>query len=114
MPGARLYGISGGPRRTCTFLIDSYVQLLYYGVVTATITRFRKDLFQLADHAINGEIVQFTYKGVVFDVKPEKKKSKLDKLVGQPVTAPGADLEKAGKELQAAMEAEWTKDWSKL
>lgn len=82
--------------------------------MTATITRFRKDLFQLADHALNGEVVQFTYKGVVFDVKPEKKQSKLDKLVGQPVTAPGVDLEQAGKELQAAMEAEWVKDWTDL
>ena len=63
---------------------------------------------------MNGEIVQFTYKGVVFDVKPEKKQSKLDKLVGQPVTAPGVDLEQAGKELQAAMEAEWVKDWTDL
>ena len=82
--------------------------------MTATITRFRRDLFQMADCAMNGELVQFTYKGVVFDVKPEKKQSKLDKLVGQPVTAPGVDLEQAGKELQAAMEAEWVKDWTDL
>ncbi len=68
----------------------------------------------MADHAINGEIVQFTYKGVVFQVKPEKKHSKLEKLVGQPVVAEGVDLEQAGKELLAAMEAEWREDWSDL
>jgi hypothetical protein len=82
--------------------------------VTATITQFRKDLFQMADQAINGEIVQFTYKGVVFQVKPEKKQSKLAKLVGQPVIAEGVDLESAGKELSAEMQAEWEKDWSDL
>jgi hypothetical protein len=80
--------------------------------VSATITEFRKDLFRMADQALNGALVQFTYKGVVFHVKPEKKQSKLAKLVGQPVVAEGVDLELAGKELSAEMQAEWEKDWS--
>lgn len=82
--------------------------------MTATITQFRKELFQLADQAMNGEIVQFTYRGVVFKVTPEKKHSKVEKLVGQPVIAEGIDLEQAGKEMKAAMEAEWLNDWSQL
>ena len=82
--------------------------------MTETITRFRKDLFHRADEAMRGEIVQFTYKGVVFQVKPEKKQSKLEKLVGQPVVAAGVDLEQAGKQLLAEMEAEWAKDWAQL
>ncbi len=81
---------------------------------TATITQFRKELFQLADQALKGEPVEFLYRGVVFKVTPEKKQSKLDKLVGQPVLAPGVDLERAGRELAAEMEAEWIKDWSAL
>ena len=63
---------------------------------------------------MNGEVVQFTYKGVVFEVKPEKKQSKLAKLVGQPVVAEGIDLELAGKELSAEMQTEWEKEWSDL
>jgi hypothetical protein len=82
--------------------------------VNATITQFRKDLFHLADQAINGEVVQFTYKGVVFKVMPETKHSKLEKLVGQPVVAEGVDIEQANKELLAGMEAEWMEDWSDL
>jgi hypothetical protein len=82
--------------------------------VTATITQFRKELFTLADQALNGEQVAFTYRGVVFMVTPEKKKSKLDKLVGQPVLANGVDLEQASKELSAEMEAAWLEDWSDL
>lgn len=78
------------------------------------ITQFRKELFQLADQALNGETVQFLYRGVVFSVTPEKKKSKLDQLVGQPVLARGVDQEQAGKELLAEMEAEWKQDWSEL
>ena len=82
--------------------------------MTETITQFRKDLFHRADEAMKGEIVQFTYKGVVFQVKPEKKQSKLEKLVGQTVVAEGVDLVQASKQVTSEMEAEWSKDWSKL
>jgi hypothetical protein len=50
----------------------------------------------------------------VFKVRPEEKQSKLDNLVGQPVLAPGVDLEQARKELLAEMEAEWMEDWAAL
>jgi hypothetical protein len=82
--------------------------------MTSTITQFRKDLFVMADQALNGEPVEFLYRGVVFKVTPEKKQSKLDKLIGQPVIAEGVDLEQASKELAAAMESEWLKDWSEI
>jgi hypothetical protein len=86
----------------------------YTYFMTATITQFRKELFQLADQALKGEPVEFLYRGVVFKVTPEKKQSKLDKLVGQPVVAQGIDLTQASKELTAEMEADWLKDWSEL
>jgi hypothetical protein len=86
----------------------------YCGVVTATITQFRKELFRLADQALGGEAVAFTYRGIVFQVMPEKKTSKLNKLVGQPVLAANIDLEQASKELSAEMEAAWLEDWSDL
>jgi hypothetical protein len=78
----------------------------------ATITQFRKHLFQMADQALHGEPAEFLYRGVVFKVIPEKKQSKLDKLVGQQTLAPGVDLEQASRELLAEMEAEWLHDWS--
>jgi hypothetical protein len=98
----------------CTSSLALHVRQCYAEFVTSTITQFRKELFQLADRAIRGENVQFTYRGVVFKVTPEKKQSKLEKLVGQPVLAEGVDIEQAGKELMAGMEAEWTDDWNKL
>jgi len=82
--------------------------------MAATITQFRKELFQLADQALKGEAVEFVYRGVVFKVTPEKKQSKLDRLIGQPVVAPGADLESAGKQLQEEMQSAWMDDWSTL
>jgi hypothetical protein len=51
------------------------------------------------------------YRGVVFKVTPEKKQSKLEKLIGQPVMAPGADIEES---MLPEMEAEWKKDWSEF
>lgn len=88
----------------------------YTGFMVATnITQFRKELFHMADQALHGDKVEFLYKGVVFQVIPNNKpKSKLDKLIGQPVVAPGCDLAQAGKELLAGMEAEWLKDWSEI
>jgi hypothetical protein len=82
--------------------------------MTATITQFRKDLFHLADLALKGEAVEFTYRGVVFKVTPEKKQPKIERLTGQAVLAQNADLALAEKELLAEMEAAWTKDWSEL
>ena len=80
-----------------------------------TITRFRQDLFRLADEAISGERVQFVYKGVVFQVVPEGTNTKkLDRLVGQPTLVPDVDLKQASKELAAEMEAAWLRDWSEI
>ena len=78
------------------------------------VTQFRKELFQLADQALKGEQVQFLYRGVVFTVTPEIRKSKLDGLVGQPVLAPGADLDEANRKLLAEMEQSWKEDWAAL
>ena len=80
-----------------------------------TITKFRQDLFRLADEAMSGRRVEFVYKGVVFQVVPEQTQGKkLDGLVGQPTLDPDIDLEEAGKELAAEMEAEWVADWSEI
>ncbi len=66
----------------------------------------------MADQALNGVQVEFVHRGVVFKVSPEKKKSKLENLVGQPTIAAGVDIEQASRELLAEMEAEWRQDWS--
>ncbi len=80
-----------------------------------TITKFRQDLFRLVDDAIAGEPVQFTYKGVVFQVQPQgTKTAKLDRLIGQPTLNPEVDAEQASRQLAAEMEAEWLKDWSEI
>jgi hypothetical protein len=83
--------------------------------VQVPITKFRQDLFRLADEAMNGESVQFVYKGVVFQIVPEgTQKKKLDRLIGQPTINSDTDLESASKELAAEMETAWMKDWAEI
>jgi hypothetical protein len=77
-----------------------------------TITEPRKALFRIADQALAGEPVEFTYKGVVFKMAPDTRSSKLARLTGQKVVAPGAGLEKASRSLLKELEAKWEKDWS--
>ena len=88
--------------------------MMYYdGLVT--ITGLRKDLFQYAENALQGERVEFTYKGVVFQLVPEtRKKSKLDNLIGEPTVAPGIDIEDALREQSEEITAAWDAKWDSL
>jgi antitoxin (DNA-binding transcriptional repressor) of toxin-antitoxin stability system len=79
-----------------------------------TITQLRQDLFKLAERALAGEPVKFTYKGIVFSLEPEAKPSKLAKLTKQNVVAARTELDTASAELFKEMEVEWEKDWSEL
>ena len=80
--------------------------------MTVTITKFRKELFSLVESALAGESVEFTHKGQIIRLVPEKKISKLARLTPMQVINPdGPGLEGADKELFAEMEREWTKDW---
>ncbi|HEV1283915.1 MAG TPA: hypothetical protein VNU44_01340 [Bryobacteraceae bacterium] len=77
------------------------------------ITKFRRDLFRLADQALQGEPVEFIHKGVVFKVVPATRTPKLSRLTKETVVAPGADLGTADLFFKE-MEAEWQKDWSEI
>ncbi len=79
-----------------------------------TITKLRRDLFRLVDRALEGESVEFTHKGVVFQIVPETVPDKLARLTRQTVVAPGGEFSQAGKDLLEEMEAEWQKDWAEL
>jgi hypothetical protein len=64
---------------------------------------------------LRGTSVRFTYKGVVFELVPERPHAnKLDGLIAQPTLAPDIDLKQASKELAAEMEAAWLKDWAAI
>ena len=79
-----------------------------------TITKLRQDLFHLADQALEGKTVEFVHRGMVFQITPEIKRSKLARLTAQKVVAPKANLKQAGRHLLKEMKAGWEKDWSEL
>jgi hypothetical protein len=81
--------------------------------VRVTITKFRQELFKLVDQSLAGESLEFTHRGVIFKVLPEKKMSKLSKLTAQKVLADEAEIDLSANLLEE-MEAEWAKDWSEL
>jgi antitoxin (DNA-binding transcriptional repressor) of toxin-antitoxin stability system len=85
---------------------------MYTMVMPVNITKFRRDLFQLADQALKGEPIEFIHKGVVFKVVPATSTPKLARLARETVTAPGSDLDTT--ELLKEMEAGWQKDWSEI
>ena len=76
------------------------------------ITEFRRNLFQLADQALQGQPIAFIHKGVIFKVVPETPTSKLSRLTRETVVAPGASLDTTT--LLKEMEIEWEKDWSEI
>ncbi|MBI1789429.1 MAG: hypothetical protein HYR60_17985 [Acidobacteria bacterium] len=79
-----------------------------------TIAKFRQDLFKLVERALDGEPVEFAYRGVLFKVEPKTKPSRLAKLTAQALLAPNADLNRARRDLIPEMQSEWEKDWSEL
>jgi antitoxin (DNA-binding transcriptional repressor) of toxin-antitoxin stability system len=80
--------------------------------MAVNITEFRRNLFQLADQALEGKPIEFIHKGVVFKVVPETPVLKLSKLTRETVVAPGVSLDTS--DLLKEMEAEWEKDWSEI
>ena len=80
--------------------------------MAVNITKFRRNLFQFADQALQGETVEFIHKGVLLRVIPEAPPAKLSRLTRETVVAPGASLDTS--ELLKDMEAEWKKDWSEI
>jgi hypothetical protein len=88
-----------------------YVMSVHLGV-PVNITKFRLNLFQFADRALQGEPIEFIHKGVVFKVIPATQPSKLSKLTRDRIVAPGANLDTT--QLMKEMEAEWQKDWSQI
>jgi hypothetical protein len=78
------------------------------------ITKFRKDIFSLAEAALKGKVVEFTHKGVTFKVVPDKPTDKVSNITPLQVINPDYSLESAAIELQTEMEKEWETDWSQL
>ena len=106
--------MSSSPK--CTLWLVYYVHYGYNEVVTVTITKFRQNLFQLADRALEGQTVEFTHKGVTFKVVPTTPVAKLSRLTRRRVIADGVDPDTISdtSELLKETESLWEKKWADL
>jgi prevent-host-death family protein len=85
--------------------------------VKVAISEFRKNLFQLVDKALNGDVVEITHKGNTIRLVPEAQVSKLDRLTPIHIFNPAfseEDHQRTSRELFAEIQREWERDWSEL
>lgn len=78
-----------------------------------TSTEFRKNLFQIVERALQGEVVEVVHKGRPFHLVPGQKSTKMSRLV-QRATIHGTpeDLERGQTELDTEMRALWEGKWA--
>ncbi len=78
-----------------------------------TISQFRRDLFRLAESALEGEPITFFHKGVRFRVVPEVENDPFGRITPlQVINTEHPDLDK--EDLQKEMERNWQEDWDQL
>ena len=81
--------------------------------MTVTISEFRKSLFQLVEKAGAGEKIEFSYKGQIYTVVPQKKRSRLDGLVGLPSSGMTQEaFEKFRREESKAYNKHLDEEWT--
>ena len=82
--------------------------------MTVTITEFRKNLFELVERALKGELVEVSHKGKLVRLIPEPghRKSKVARLVPrETVIGTFEELEAAQRDLGAGILKSWEKKW---
>jgi len=75
-------------------------------------TEFRKNLFQIVDRVLQGELVEVAHKGRLIRLVPEDKPSKRSRL-RQRDTINGTleDLDRAQQQLDEEVRTSWENKW---
>jgi antitoxin (DNA-binding transcriptional repressor) of toxin-antitoxin stability system len=89
--------------------------MLWYTIfMKVTATEFRKNMFQLVDSVLRGELVEIMYKGRLVRLMPEEKTGKMSRLVPRDtINGTPEDLERAQRELDDEMRAAWQNKWAR-
>jgi hypothetical protein len=82
------------------------------------ITQFRREIFDLANRALEGETITVAYKGKRLRIVPEvESATSLDKVTKLNFLAPGYSGvidDEADAKMKAEMQAEWEADWAEI
>ena len=101
------------------YVLYAIQRTLWYTIfMEVPITQFRREIFSLANQALDGREVWFTHKGRRLKIVPEGKPvSRLSRITPMEVMVdPNIDMNDPAfkAEWLAEMEAEWEKDWASL
>jgi hypothetical protein len=76
------------------------------------ITQFRRDIFDLANRALEGETITVGYKGKRLRIVPEiDPATRFDRLTTLSVVDPAFPSAAEDAVIKTEMQAEWEKDW---
>ena len=77
-----------------------------------TSTEFRKNLFQIVERAIKGELVEVVHKGRLVRLVPGDQPSKMSRLISRDtINGTPKDLKRGQRQLDAEMRTSWEKKW---
>ena len=82
--------------------------------MTVSITEFRKNVFELVERALNGELIEVSHKGKLVRLTPAPglRASKLNRLISRNTVIGSFDeLEAAQRDLEKEVRAAWEKKW---
>ncbi len=86
--------------------------MLYTKGMKVTSTEFRKNLFQIVERALHGELIEIMHKGRLIKLVPGDKPSKLSRLVTRDTIVSPENLDRAQAELDDEMRTSWEKKWA--
>ena len=97
----------------CVQLICTLCTLIRYNrAVVVTVTEFRKNLFQLVERALNGELIEIVHKNRTIRLAPAEPKSKLSRLVRRDtLNCAPEELEQAIRLQDDEMRRRWEQKW---
>jgi len=80
--------------------------------MTVTATDFRKNLFQLFERALNGELIEIVHKNRIIRLVPTEPKSKLSRLVQRDtLNCTPDEFDQAVRAQDDGMHREWEQKW---
>ena len=80
--------------------------------MTVNATDFRKNLFQLVERALNGELIEIVHKNRTIRLTPTQRKSKLSRLVPRDtLTCTAEEFEEAVRAQDDEMRQESERKW---
>jgi antitoxin (DNA-binding transcriptional repressor) of toxin-antitoxin stability system len=76
-------------------------------------TEFRKNLFQIVDRVLQGELVEVAHKGRLIRLVPEDQPSKMSRLVlRDTISGTPEDFERAQQQLDDEVRNSWEAKWA--